>query len=74
MAALQARFFGATSAPDQPRPWSCHLFGTASWRSAKIVQERLGHANVAQTLQVYSHVLPGMSEEAAEVIAEQVFG
>jgi integrase len=42
--------------------------------NSKIVQERLGHSNVAITLQVYSHVLPGMSEEAAETIAEQVFG
>ena len=54
-----------------------HTHATLALRagiSPKIVQERLGHSNVALTLQVYSHVLPGMSEEAAEVIAEQVFG
>ena len=30
----------------------------------KIVSERLGHSNVAITLDVYSHVLPGMQEDA----------
>jgi integrase len=30
----------------------------------KVVSERLGHANIAITLDVYSHVLPGMQEEA----------
>lgn len=33
---------------------------------AKVVSERLGHARVATTLDVYSHVLPGLQEEAAE--------
>ena len=31
----------------------------------KVVQERLGHATIATTLDIYSHVLPGMQEEAA---------
>ncbi len=31
----------------------------------KIVSERLGHASVAITLDIYSHVLPGMQEDAA---------
>jgi integrase len=31
----------------------------------KIVSERLGHSTVGITLDVYSHVLPGMQEEAA---------
>ena len=31
----------------------------------KAVQERLGHANVGITLDTYSHVMPGMQEEAA---------
>jgi integrase len=31
----------------------------------KIVQELLGHSNVGITLDTYSHVLPGMGEEAA---------
>jgi integrase len=35
---------------------------------AKVVSERLGHATAAITLDVYSHVLPGMQEEAAAKI------
>ena len=32
----------------------------------KVVSERLGHANIGITLDIYSHVLPGMQEVAAE--------
>ena len=32
----------------------------------KIVQERLGHASIAMTLDIYSHVAPGIQEAAAE--------
>ncbi len=35
----------------------------------KVVSERLGHANVAFTMGVYQHVLPGMQAEAAETFA-----
>lgn len=31
----------------------------------KIVQERLGHATIAITLDTYSHVSPGLQEAAA---------
>lgn len=31
----------------------------------KVVSERLGHASVSITLDVYSHVIQGMQEEAA---------
>jgi len=36
----------------------------------KVVQERLGHANVSTTLNIYSHVAPNMQQEAAEKIDE----
>lgn len=32
----------------------------------KVVQERLGHSDIALTLNTYSHVLPDIQEEAAE--------
>jgi integrase len=35
----------------------------------KVVSERLGHASTSFTLDVYSHVLPGMQEDAAETVA-----
>ena len=31
----------------------------------KVVQEMLGHANISQTMDIYSHVLPDMQDEAA---------
>ena len=33
----------------------------------KVVSERLGHANVAFTIQTYQHVLPGMQADAAHL-------
>ena len=33
--------------------------------NVKVVQEMLGHSRVSMTLEVYSHVLPGMQEDAA---------
>ncbi len=38
--------------------------------AVKVVSERLGHANVAFTMSVYQHVLPGMQAEAAEIFAD----
>lgn len=40
----------------------------------KVVSERLGHATVSITLDLYSHVLDGMQAEAAEQIGAVVFG
>src|SRR5262249_30497094 len=36
--------------------------------NVKVISERLGHADPGFTLRVYSHVLPGMQEEAARKI------
>jgi integrase len=35
----------------------------------KVVQERLGHANISITLDTYSHVVGGLHEDAAEQVA-----
>jgi integrase len=35
----------------------------------KVVQERLGHANVTITMEIYAHVMPGMQSEAAATFA-----
>ena len=35
----------------------------------KVVMERLGHANIAITLDTYSHVTAGLHENAAEQVA-----
>jgi integrase len=34
----------------------------------KIVQERLGHASIGMTLDIYSHVLAGRQHDAAEQV------
>jgi integrase len=39
-----------------------------------VVQERLGHASIAITLDLYSHVAPGMQEDAADRLGALVFG
>jgi len=40
----------------------------------EVVSERLGHASVAITLDVYSHVLPGMQEKATEKLDVMLYG
>ena len=37
--------------------------------NVKVVQEILGHSRISMTLDTYSHVLPGMQEEAVEKIS-----
>jgi integrase len=40
----------------------------------KVVQERLGHAAVGITLDVYSHVAEGLHSDAASRVAGVIFG
>jgi integrase len=40
----------------------------------KVVQELLGHATAAFTLQVYSHVLPGLKEQAVKELGARLLG
>lgn len=40
----------------------------------KVVTERLGHANVAFTMSVYQHVIPGMQAAAANMFGATVLG
>ena len=52
-----------------------HTWATLAMRSGvppKVVQERLGHAKISITLDIYSHVLPGMQREAADLIAGEI--
>jgi integrase len=41
---------------------------------AKVVSERLGHANITITMDTYSHVLPGLDEQAAGQVARLILG
>ena len=47
-----------------------HTHGTLLIKAGvpvKVVSERLGHANIAFTIETYQHVLPGMQADAARV-------
>jgi integrase len=59
--------------PRIPFHWLRHTHATLMLTAGvhpKVVQERLGHANITITLQTYSHVIPTMQEEAAAKFAE----
>ena len=48
-----------------------HAFATLMMSfgvNPKVVSEMLGHSTIATTMDIYSHVLPGMQEEAARRI------
>jgi len=54
-----------------------HSYASAALRAGvptKVVSERLGHAPAAFTLQVYSHVIPGMDQTAATTVADLIIG
>jgi integrase len=54
-----------------------HSYATAALAAgipAKVVSERLGHANVSITLDTYSHVLPALQEDAAHKVARLILG
>jgi len=44
----------------------------SAWEShpdhSGVVSERLGHANIAFTMQTYQHLLPGMQADAARTV------
>jgi integrase len=67
------RFISGTALPrvrfhDLRHSHATHML--ASGVHPKIAQERLGHATVATTLDLYSHVLPGMQADAASRVDE----
>lgn len=39
----------------------------------KVVQERLGHANIGMTLDTYSHLIPGLQRAAVDAIGKMQF-
>ena len=41
--------------------------------NVKVAQERLGHKDIATTMNIYSHVLPSSAKEAAEKIGQLVY-
>jgi hypothetical protein len=61
--------------PLKARIW--HTFATfqpAAGERPKVVQEILGHSSIKTTMDTYSHVIPGMQEEAAGRLQRLLFG
>jgi integrase len=53
-----------------------HTYATLALKNGmhpKVVSERLGHASVGVTLDLYSHVTPAIAREAADVVSNDIF-
>ena len=48
----------------------CLSCGFVRVPASPAVQELLGHANIAITLDTYSHVIPGMGNQAAQAMED----
>ncbi len=44
---------------------TCATLMLKNGENPKVVQERLGHANISITMDVYAHALPSMQKDAA---------
>lgn len=53
---------------------TCATMLLLAGENPKVVSERLGHADVALTLNTYSHVLPSMQENASKRLEDMLFG
>lgn len=53
---------------------TCATLALSSNVNPKVVSEMLGHSTVAITLDIYSHVLPDMQEDAAATLAAILYG
>ena len=54
-----------------------HTWATLALQSGihpKVVSERLGHATIAVTLDTYSHVVPSLDADAANLVADRILG
>jgi integrase len=68
----------AAGLPPETRIYDLRHAMATWWLSqgvpVKVVSERLGHASIAITLQLYGHVLPNMQAEAAEQMNRWMLG
>jgi integrase len=53
---------------------TCATLALSSNVNPKVVSEMLGHSTVAVTLDIYSHVMPDMQEDAASIIGALLYG
>jgi len=52
---------------------TCATLLLMAGENPKVVSERLGHANIGITLDIYSHVLPTMQEKATQKLEQMLF-
>ena len=57
---------------ERDAPVCCHV-RRAGFRGVDRGAERLGHANIAVTLDIYSKVRPALDLESAERVARELF-
>jgi len=53
---------------------TCATLALAARVNPKVVSEMLGHSTIAITLDIYSHVLPDMQQDAVTVMAQLLYG
>jgi len=53
---------------------SAGLAKATGWHEVKVISERLGHANLAITMDTYAHVLPAADEATANTLATAILG
>lgn len=52
---------------------SCATLLLSAGENPKVVSERLGHASIVLTLDIYSHVLPSMQQAATEKLQSLLY-
>jgi integrase len=53
---------------------TCATLALSARVNPKVVSEMLGHSTIAITLDIYSHVLPDMQQDAVAVMAQLLYG
>ena len=53
---------------------TCATLLAAAGENPKVIAERLGHRDATLTLNVYTHVSPGMQERATETLSGALYG
>lgn len=53
---------------------TCATLALVARVNPKVVSEMLGHSTVSITLDIYSHVLPDMQQDAVTVMAQIIYG
>jgi len=69
------RYLGSAGLPPIRLHDVRHSYATLALKAGvhpKVVSERLGHATIAITLDIYSHVTPSIARDAANVVASRI--